>query len=478
MCSCSECRKLDVEPDSYTDRVLNWVNSIAREVRKRYPDKILVTLAYANYKTPPRREKLEPNVVVVKATGLGNYPFFDEMLKYNPEKINRQISELDAWVSFAKDRVQVCEYDGQYYPVLLDNWTERLRFYAKRGIVGINATYGRPTNFRLLWEYVFARLQWNPFQDHFSLAKEFIDFYYGKAAPPIWNYVQLVNDWHKRGSYDRMLWNGFYPQGFYGREFTTKALADFDEAAQRADTGKLRDQILKEEQLFIEDWMSHPPSKTFDTAAKESVRIQLSRLHVLAGNLDMNQTEILRSAYQALLRAYGRDPGILLAMREVIAQNNIQRPLARSANGALRILPEHFLGSGFGPKVYDWKSPPRMASGVYASDNDRNLSSYMEASFILDSATDHDRWVLELEGQDSDSTLVPALIRIAINEKKVFEGSVQLAKNNWSKQRFNIESGILMQGENILSIVNIGKTPLWNMGWLLVSEAHLYRESN
>lgn len=72
-CRCAECRALDtLQPgEEYgvyavhlTDRYVHLTNMVAREARKHDPDACAVMYAYNETEQPPRRERVEPNVVV------------------------------------------------------------------------------------------------------------------------------------------------------------------------------------------------------------------------------------------------------------------------------------------------------------------------------------------------------------------------------------------------------------------------------
>ena len=72
-CKCSTCQKWFNREDAenrqfsngkWSDYVYEFVNQVARELRKSHPDKILSTLAYADNAYPPHKIKLEPNVSV------------------------------------------------------------------------------------------------------------------------------------------------------------------------------------------------------------------------------------------------------------------------------------------------------------------------------------------------------------------------------------------------------------------------------
>jgi len=75
-CCCPECSKLDEMPGHYAARLLQWVNHVADAVGKKYPDKVLLTLAYAGSNQAPKKIKPAGNVRVIYATGMGNRPFY------------------------------------------------------------------------------------------------------------------------------------------------------------------------------------------------------------------------------------------------------------------------------------------------------------------------------------------------------------------------------------------------------------------
>ncbi|MBT3375255.1 MAG: DUF4838 domain-containing protein [Lentisphaerae bacterium] len=65
-CRCEECQALDTVPGKVmTDRLITYVNAIARFVAVKHPEKQILTLAYTKATSPPPiRVKPEPNVMV------------------------------------------------------------------------------------------------------------------------------------------------------------------------------------------------------------------------------------------------------------------------------------------------------------------------------------------------------------------------------------------------------------------------------
>jgi hypothetical protein len=65
-CQCPACRALDTVPGKVmTDRMLDFVNDLARSAREKYPDRLILAYAYTeNSAPPPARLRPEPNVRV------------------------------------------------------------------------------------------------------------------------------------------------------------------------------------------------------------------------------------------------------------------------------------------------------------------------------------------------------------------------------------------------------------------------------
>ena len=112
----------------------------------------------------------------------------------NAPELERNLAKIRGWLAIVPQGYLVCEYLADtYQPALVDTTASRLRHYAKQGLRGIWATYGRPKSFTAVWEYLFARLMWNPAQDPSPIAEEFIAHYYGAAAKPVAAFFQLAH---------------------------------------------------------------------------------------------------------------------------------------------------------------------------------------------------------------------------------------------------------------------------------------------
>lgn len=171
---CERCAASDPLPDYYTDRYLRWVNSVARRVRARYPDKTVFALAYLGTVKPPVAvTALEPNVVVLFAPWYWTSQTTSAVPLSSP--VNRiGWEELRSWIQRFPGQVGVYDYPGSAY-----SEAARLKEFAALGIrwVHLNGFGGNDLTY-----WVSSQLLWNPALDTEPLVAEFLAAYYGPAA--------------------------------------------------------------------------------------------------------------------------------------------------------------------------------------------------------------------------------------------------------------------------------------------------------
>jgi hypothetical protein len=476
-CQCSNCLALDPAPGEYSTRLLSWVNPIARAIAARFPDKIIMTLAYAGSDAAPPQIRPETNVWVVGSTGLGNVRFWDHAMGAQ-EKLaeSGNMKKVSGWLAVAPHQYLVCEYLGQYEPCLVDNTASRLRYYSQRGLRGIFATYGRPANFSQLWAYLWGRLLWNPDQDAHALACDYIRDHYKKAADPLIRYFDLTHRQY-RATLDQagQMTNAWaFPPAYYQERFIQQALACFAEAEQKSDGDSgLKRELEQEEKQLLGDAASHQPVLDPVPQSNQPLLSLLKRSRGLARTPEDRQ-EFVRS-----LSALGRKleetkPGYQNLLAGWFAQSGNCGPKVTAHQ--LRFPPESFLWADSGPGIFTdgpkevtkSSTPPKPCVGVlahlYSSYHKVWTSSTMEARFQLLSATASRPVTLEIEGQDSLTKWAgkrelewKVEIAIALNGTNIFAGESGFARGAWSKRNFAVEPGLLRSGENRLEIRNVSR---------------------
>ncbi|MHB0956992.1 MAG: DUF4838 domain-containing protein [Pirellulaceae bacterium] len=195
-CLCANCKKLEEEEGSPAGPLLHLVNYVAAEVGKHYPHVAIDTLAYQYTRKPPRHVKPLPNVIIRLCsiecdfahplTAESNQTFADDIRGWS--KLCQRLYIWDYTTNFA--------HYIQPHPnlrVLGPN----IRFFVDHGVRGIfeqGAYTSVGAEFAELKAWVLARLLWNPQLDDQALVREFVDGYYGPAAQPMMDYIQLIHD--------------------------------------------------------------------------------------------------------------------------------------------------------------------------------------------------------------------------------------------------------------------------------------------
>jgi hypothetical protein len=188
MCSCKTCRASDLDPVYGAERLLKWVNAIAGEVKKKYPEKILLTAAYLETVKPSDYTKIESNVRLLYAPWFWNSRTTSAQSLNHPYNIISK-EELTGWLLSHPGKVGLYEYPGSSI-LTLGGQVKRLRYYAKNNIDSIYFNM-YPKMFSELFQYVCARLTWDPFLDSETLIDEFCSVFYGPAAEHFRKYLSL-----------------------------------------------------------------------------------------------------------------------------------------------------------------------------------------------------------------------------------------------------------------------------------------------
>jgi len=500
-CQCDKCKAQDVVPGNYSDRLLAWVNHIARAVAREFPDNVLLTFAYAGTDTPPLRQRPEANVLVLYCPYWGVALSSVHTLTHPSNA--EALTMLEGWLKVAPKNVGIYDYNIGYTPSW-DAMARKVQWYAGKGIRGIWHC-GHPTCFRDLFGYCVARLEWNPSLELPRLKEEFVRAYYAPAAPHVLQYLKLVEDRLEQG-YTRGCHEFHMPAGYYERQVVEDSLALFAKMAAAAGEDKgLLARIDNERRLFLADYQAsvtlrteplRPADREFalrllkeglgdllrqhGTSLEKLKDEKLPRAQVARLEKDRDSArQAIRAALThtaALALKPGEDPiqvaEALVKDPETVIKQHPQPSLRTAPEkipGGIRLPATAFQG-GFGPREYGWQCEPRTCMTAYAAKGPR--PSRMWATFELDS--EPDGALLNLEGQDADKDLPPkAKLRIAVNGKTIFEGPCRFAKRGWSWDSLEITKGVLVRGTNRIDLINPTSSARLDHYWFMISEAVL-----
>jgi hypothetical protein len=192
-CQCSECSKIDEREESPSGSVINFVNQVA----KKFPDKIISTLAYQYSRKPPKYLKPENNVNIMLCT--------IECFRTKPLAGDTTVAsfphDLIGWSKLTSN-IFLWDYIVQYtnfvspfpnFQVLQPN-LQLFSQYGIKMIFELGCRSGNASEFNLLKTYLFAKLLWNPNIDADSVMNGFLFGYYGNAGTHIRNYITLMKN--------------------------------------------------------------------------------------------------------------------------------------------------------------------------------------------------------------------------------------------------------------------------------------------
>lgn len=202
-CKCPECRKLTkpeadrgkgkFSNDQFSEYVFNFVNKVAREIKKSHPDKFIAAAAYSKYAFPPERERLESNVSICFC--------LHARMVYSPEIMKNDQRLLQAWSEYAKgNRFQVwLYYLFPVYSAVLGNFNCFPGFFA-HGIEKIFKQYHKYGVRGAFFEgfdcdveaYVTCKMMDDPSQNVDKLLDEYFTGMYGAAAKPMKEFYLTV----------------------------------------------------------------------------------------------------------------------------------------------------------------------------------------------------------------------------------------------------------------------------------------------
>ncbi len=194
ICQCPLCKGKDTPERGYrgrlSDYVWDFVNRVAKEVRKTHPDKLVTCCAYGTYSLPPLKiRKLEPNVQVFIVGGR-------RPTAVQPEQ-REEIRKLrEAWLKKTDRPIMIFENypftdRGWYLPAFVYH-TIGQSVNATKGVsmgediwLSIRQDFDRVNiGFNHFLVYFTARMYWGGKQQSVEkLFDEYCRLFYGPAAP-------------------------------------------------------------------------------------------------------------------------------------------------------------------------------------------------------------------------------------------------------------------------------------------------------
>lgn len=247
-CRCEKCAAVDAEEGSHAGTELRFVNAIADEVKKRYPDVLVQTLAYQYTRKPPKLTKPRDNVVItlcsIECDRLRPFGAANS----HPDNV-AFVDDLRGW-SKLTDKLYVWDYTGEnlhyFYPmpntpVVQDN----IRFFRDNNVRFVfsegNGSKAYHPEFAELKAWLIAKSLWDPDQPQEELLDRFFNGFYGAAAPFVREYYELEKTLAASAPAEKKV--SLYQSDdvrFYTEEFLDRGLALWDRALAAVKDDPLR----------------------------------------------------------------------------------------------------------------------------------------------------------------------------------------------------------------------------------------------
>jgi hypothetical protein len=187
-CQCKSCTALNKKYGDVPSGSMLWfVNKVAEQ----FPDKIISTLAYWYTRVAPKNIVAAPNVNIM----LCNIESTRERPVFETDPAFTR--DLQDWGRISQDLL-IWDYNIQFAnPVSpfpnLHTIGSNIKFYIQNNVRALfmQAT-GNKGEFGHLRAYLITKLMWNPDADPKAVVDDFLEGYYGAAAPWIAKYIEIM----------------------------------------------------------------------------------------------------------------------------------------------------------------------------------------------------------------------------------------------------------------------------------------------
>ncbi len=190
-CTCDKCKELLKTTGSQSGTLIWFVNQVAEDIEKVAPNFLVDTIAYQYTQAAPTTIKPRRNVLIRLCSIECNFGF-----PIASKENARFYKDLTDWRKLT-DKLFIWDYTVNFanlqvpHPNIL-NLGPNIRTFAANNVLGMFAQgdgYNPDMGFAGMKNWVLAHLLWNPKADDRKLIKEFLQGYYGPAAPHLWDYI-------------------------------------------------------------------------------------------------------------------------------------------------------------------------------------------------------------------------------------------------------------------------------------------------
>lgn len=189
-CTCTACEKLYATYGGISGALLHFVNQVAAH----FPDHIITTLAYGATLDPPHHIRAAPNVGIMVSTISCDR---SAPIATNPRCTTFR-QAFEAWARLTA-HLMVWDYTVQFTHYLspfpdFHTFRPNLQYFARYHAEAVfeQGSGEDPSVFDEMRCYLLAQLLWQPDADLISIQQDFLQGYYGDAAPFVAQYLESL----------------------------------------------------------------------------------------------------------------------------------------------------------------------------------------------------------------------------------------------------------------------------------------------
>ena len=196
-CQCAECRALEEREGGVpSGPLIHFVNAVAEEIEKEFPEVLVETLAYSYTRQAPKEVKPRHNVIIRLCSIECSY----SQPLTGPQNETFK-NDIETWSAIAH-QLYIWNYVTNFSNYILPHPNMRvlapnLRFFVDHKAIGLfeqGDSGCSCSDFPELRAWLLAHLMWDPQRNEEALIDEFLTGYYGAAAPFIREYINLIHD--------------------------------------------------------------------------------------------------------------------------------------------------------------------------------------------------------------------------------------------------------------------------------------------
>jgi hypothetical protein len=252
-CRDEEALKMIEAEGSPSAPLIKFVNIIAERIHQKYPNFLVETMAYQWSEKPPKTIRPAKNVIVRLAPIKSDFghPVDSEWNKVTRDKVlgwSKISSQLFIWNYVTNFRANMLPHPNW------DGLAKDLRFFAANKVTGVFEQGDAYTNgvgdFVQLRAWLMGKLMWNPNLDQNKLIDEFLQNYYGDAAPFLRQYIDLLQSSYLAQKRPLLTFN--QDQSYFTLDVMNQSMELFDRAQQAVKDDKEISYRLRRERLSLE----------------------------------------------------------------------------------------------------------------------------------------------------------------------------------------------------------------------------------